>query len=87
MSKLAIQVENLGKEYRIGARQEIRTRLSEQIVDAFVSPFRRMGKLLRGRLETAAELEFALISAHLEGQRLRSWFKKIPPDPICFGTS
>lgn len=60
MGKLAIQVENLGKEYRIGARQEIRTRLSEQMVDAFVSPFRRMGKLLRGQLETAAELEESL---------------------------
>ncbi len=57
MSSTAIQVENLGKEYRIGGQQKSFNTLGEQVTDLFVSPFRRMGKLLRGQATGAAELD------------------------------
>lgn len=56
MAKLAIKVDNLGKEYRIGAHQEVGGRLSEQVVRSFTAPLRRVRKLLRGEVSTAAEL-------------------------------
>ncbi|MCP4423353.1 MAG: ABC transporter ATP-binding protein [Chloroflexi bacterium] len=57
MSAVAIQVENLSKEYRIGAGQKNFDTLGEQAVDFLASPFRRAGKLLRGQATGAAELD------------------------------
>ena len=56
MTNIAIHVNNLGKEYRIGAYLRERN-FREVIVDAFKAPFRRTGKLLRGQATGAAELD------------------------------
>ena len=41
MSDIAIRVENLSKQYRIGARQAAYRTLREALTDAAVAPFRR----------------------------------------------
>ena len=57
MSRIAIEVVGLGKKYHIGGAQKGYYRLTDQLVDAFTAPFRRAGKLLRGRAVSAAELD------------------------------
>jgi lipopolysaccharide transport system ATP-binding protein len=54
MSNIAIRVENLGKLYRIGGKQERYYTLRDTIVDAVSAPFRRIRGLLRG--ESASDL-------------------------------
>ncbi len=49
MSDIAIQVENLGKQFRIGAKQERYSTLRDTLVDGFTAPLRRIGQLVRGR--------------------------------------
>lgn len=56
MGNIAIRVEGLGKQYRIGGRQERYRTLRDTLTDAFVAPFRRAGKLLHGEATGAAEL-------------------------------
>ena len=48
MSDIAIRVENLGKQYRIGAPQARYRTIRETVMDAVQAPFRRAGRLLRG---------------------------------------
>ena len=57
MSKIAIEVAGLGKEYHIGGPQKSYYRLTDQLADMVVAPFRRAGKLLRGQASSAAELD------------------------------
>jgi len=57
MSDIAIRVEVLGKQYRIGRKQERYKSLRDTLTDAFVAPFRRANKLLRGQATGAAELD------------------------------
>jgi lipopolysaccharide transport system ATP-binding protein len=57
MSELAIQAVGLGKKYMIGNQQKGFDRLSDQLVDMMVSPFRRAGRLLRGHAGGATELD------------------------------
>lgn len=56
MSDIAVHVENLSKEYHIGAHLRERN-FREALVDAVKAPFRRAGKLLRGQATGAAELD------------------------------
>lgn len=56
MSEIAINVENLGKKFHIGGMQKSYYRLTDQLTDMFVAPFRRAGNLLLGRGAGAAEL-------------------------------
>ncbi|MEW6405158.1 MAG: ABC transporter ATP-binding protein [Chloroflexota bacterium] len=56
MSKIAIEVAGLGKEYHIGGPQKKYHRLTDQLADMAVAPFRRAGKLLSGHAGGAAEL-------------------------------
>ncbi|MCG3154494.1 MAG: Vitamin B12 import ATP-binding protein BtuD [bacterium] len=56
MSDIAIRVEGLSKQYRIGARQERYKALRDSITDAMIAPFRRAASLLRGQASDAAEL-------------------------------
>ena len=57
MGDIAIRVEDLSKQYRIGAggREAYKT-LRDTLTDVIMSPFRRAGKLLGGRGVRAAEL-------------------------------
>jgi lipopolysaccharide transport system ATP-binding protein len=57
MSNIAIRVQGIGKQYRIGGRQDQYRSLRDSIMDALVAPFRRAGKLLRGQATGAAELD------------------------------
>jgi lipopolysaccharide transport system ATP-binding protein len=59
MSDIAIRVENLGKQYRIGGpqgRYKYRT-IRESLTEAMQAPFRRAAKLLRGQAYGAAEMD------------------------------
>jgi len=56
MSNIAIDVVGLGKKYHIGSAQKSHYRLTDQVADTFMAPFRRAGKLLRGQAASAAEL-------------------------------
>ena len=57
MSKIAIEVAGLGKKYHIGGAQKSHYRLTDQVADTLMAPFRRAGKLLRGQATSAAELD------------------------------
>ena len=57
MNGLAIHAEGLSKQYRIGGPQKTYDRLGYQIGDALIAPFRRAGKILRGKATSAAELD------------------------------
>jgi len=57
MSKIAIRVENLSKQYRIGGPQPRYKTLRESLTEAAQAPFRRAAKLLRGEAYGAAGLE------------------------------
>ena len=56
MSDIAIKVEGLGKKFHIGGLQKSYYRLTDQLADMVVAPFRRAGKLIRGQASGAAEL-------------------------------
>jgi lipopolysaccharide transport system ATP-binding protein len=56
MSKIAIEVAGLAKEYHIGSLQKSYYRLTDQLTDLFMAPFRRAGKLLQGQSTGAADL-------------------------------
>lgn len=57
MSNIAIRVEGLGKQYRIGGAQKSFKTLREVIVDSFNAPLRRARQLLRGQAYGAAGLD------------------------------
>lgn len=57
MSEIAISVEGLSKIFHIGGLQKSHYRLTDQLADIFVAPFRRAGNLLRGQAASAAELD------------------------------
>lgn len=54
---IAIRVEELSKLYHIGKKQESYKTLRDTIADAFVSPLRKVSKLVRGQATGAAELD------------------------------
>ena len=56
MSDIALRVTDISKQYHIGGRQKYST-LRDTLADAFVAPFRRAGKLLRGQATGAAGLD------------------------------
>ena len=57
MSEIAVNVEGLGKKYHIGGLQKSYHRLTDQLADMLVTPFRRAGNLMRGQANGAAELD------------------------------
>lgn len=57
MSDIAIRVEKISKKYHIGKIQEQHKTLRDALSAAFVSSFRKAGKLLRGESSGAAELD------------------------------
>ena len=56
MSDIAIRVEGLSKKYYIGGKQERYRTLRDTLTDAFISPFRKVGRILRGQATEAAGL-------------------------------
>ena len=57
MSDVAVRVENLSKQYRIGSAQASYKTLRESLIEVVQAPFRRAGKLLRGQAYGAAEMD------------------------------
>lgn len=55
MGDIAICVEELGRQYHIGGKREEYKTLRDTLLDIVVSPFRRAGRLLRGKGVRAAE--------------------------------
>jgi lipopolysaccharide transport system ATP-binding protein len=56
MTDVAIRVDGLGKQYRIGAQSAPYRTFRESLNDLVTSPFRRAGRLLRGQAYGAADL-------------------------------
>ena len=72
MSDIAIRVENLSKQYRIGGPQASYKTLRDVLTDALQAPFRRAAKLLRGQAYGAAGMDetiWALKDVSLEVKR------------------
>jgi lipopolysaccharide transport system ATP-binding protein len=74
MTDIAIRVENLSKQYRIGGPQGRFTykSLRESLTQTVQAPFRRAAKLLRGQAYGAAEMDetiWALKDVSFEVQR------------------
>jgi len=57
MNDIAIRVEKLGKKYHIAGKRKKYSRLGDKVVDTVLSPFRRAGKLLRGQVTGASDLD------------------------------
>ena len=57
MSNIAIEVVGLGKKFHIGGLPKSYYRLTDQLADMLVAPFRRAGNLMRGRAAGAADLD------------------------------
>ncbi|MBZ0319430.1 MAG: ABC transporter ATP-binding protein [Anaerolineae bacterium] len=57
MSDIAIRVEQLGKMYRIGGKQERYFTLRDSLADIVISPFNRARSVLQGKAYGAAGLE------------------------------
>ena len=57
MTDIAIRVENLSKQYRIGGPQAGYKTIRESLTEAMQATFRRVGKLLRGQTTGIAELD------------------------------
>src|SRR5687768_9466884 len=56
MTSVAIDVVSLSKKYQIGGAQKSYHRLTDQLANLLIAPFRRAGQLLRGEAGGAAEL-------------------------------
>jgi lipopolysaccharide transport system ATP-binding protein len=72
MSEVAIRAEGLGKEFHISQLQRGRKTFREVVVETFLSPARRMARLLRGHAIGAADLDdtiWALRSVDFEIRR------------------
>jgi lipopolysaccharide transport system ATP-binding protein len=57
MGDIAIRVEGISKKFNIGRRQESYKTLRDTLMETFLAPFRKAGKLLRGQASGAAELD------------------------------
>ena len=57
MSDIAIQLEKIGKQYHIGRKQSGHRSAQDVLGSALISPFRRVGRLLRGHATGAADLD------------------------------
>jgi lipopolysaccharide transport system ATP-binding protein len=62
VSEIAIEVVGLSKKYQIGSLQKSYYRLTDQLSDMFIAPFRRAGRLLRGQATGAAELDETIMA-------------------------
>ena len=69
MDKPIIRVEGLGKQYRIGARELKYKTIREALVDAVVSPFRRLNGNVRSAVEEVESHIWALKDVSLDVQR------------------
>lgn len=57
MSKVVIESVGLGKMFHIGGKQKSYYRLTDQLADMVMAPFRRAGNLMRGQAGGATDLD------------------------------
>jgi len=57
MSNLAIRVDNVGKRFRIGVKEEQYRSLRTALTDAVTAPFRRAAAVMQGRASQASDEE------------------------------
>jgi len=70
MSDIAIRVENLSKQYRIGGPQARYKTIRESLVKAVQAPFRRLASVVRGQSSAVSnETIWALKDVSFEVQR------------------
>ena len=70
MSEIAIRVENLSKQYRIGGPQAGYKTIRESLTEAVGAPFRRLSSVVRGQPSTVSnETIWALKDVSFEVQR------------------
>jgi hypothetical protein len=70
MSDIAIRVENLSKQYRIGGPQARYKTLRESLTEAVGAPFRRLSSVVRGQSSAVSnETIWALKDVSFEVQR------------------
>jgi len=70
MSDIAIRVENLSKQYRIGGPQARYKTIRESLTEAVQAPFRRLGSVVRGQSSTVSnETIWALKDVSFEVKR------------------
>ena len=70
MDDIAIRVENLSKQYRIGGPQASYKTLRESLTDAATAPFRRLSSIIRGESSvTSNETIWAVKDVSFEVQR------------------
>jgi hypothetical protein len=70
MTDIAIRVENLSKQYRIGGPQASYKTLRESLSDAATAPFRRLSSVVRGQSSTVSnETIWALKDVSFEVKR------------------
>jgi lipopolysaccharide transport system ATP-binding protein len=73
MSDVSIQVRNLGKQYRIGRRQDGHRTLRDALVETAAQPFRLAARLLRGQKNdggsTASDTIWALRDVNFDVHR------------------
>jgi lipopolysaccharide transport system ATP-binding protein len=55
MSNIAVRLDNLSKQYRIGAKQESYRTLRDALTDAVTAPFRRVGRFWGGDAAQTAD--------------------------------
>jgi lipopolysaccharide transport system ATP-binding protein len=70
MTDIAIRVENLSKQYRIGGPQTSYKTLRESLTDAATAPFRRLSSVVRGQSSAVTnDTLWALKDVSFEVQR------------------
>jgi ABC-type sugar transport system ATPase subunit len=70
MTDIAIRVENLSKQYRIGGPQARYKTIRESLTEAVQAPFRRLSSVVRGQSSTVSnETIWALKDVSFEVQR------------------
>jgi ABC-type polysaccharide/polyol phosphate transport system ATPase subunit len=70
MSDIAIRVENLSKQYRIGGPQASYKTIRESLTEAVQAPFRRLSSVVRGQSSAVSnETIWALKDVSFEVQR------------------
>ncbi len=70
MTKVAIRVQNLSKQYRIGGPQARYRTIRESLTEAVQAPFRRLSSVVRGQSSAVAnETIWALKDVSFEVRR------------------
>jgi lipopolysaccharide transport system ATP-binding protein len=69
MSDIAIRVENLSKQYRIGGPQASYKTIRESLTEAVQAPFRRLSSVVRGQSSAASNETRSLKDVSFEVKR------------------